>query len=253
MKKIAFLLYLMILLVAVPVQATTVYSELDYLVSGADMAGMQVSATIDETQSSADWVANGTISGAAKTNDWKLEFTGSDTWNYANSWELTSTSKITQLVINAAAGNIFFDIFDTYKNPFDLSTGFFTETRYPDTTGSNRGWWQDIKDSGPETSYNPLTASSYSGVDLLTSGSLSGYRWTFSDPVKLDGSAQGGDLFGILTIDFNKDFWDNTETFSFQADTDTVVPEPSTLMLLAFGLLGAAGIGRKKTIRHTLP
>jgi hypothetical protein len=203
------------------------------------MTGMQITVTIDGADFSVDWLAdtNG-VGGSATTDNWTLAFTGSDTWDAYSYWVLTTESTISQLVINAATGGILFDIFDTYKVPYDPVTGLLTPTGNPDTPGSNRGWWQDIGSNGPSS--NDLTVTS----DSVT-GTGTGYTWTFSDPVSLYDSDPVGDLFGILTIKFDENFWSTTNTFSFQADTD-MVPEPSTLLLVAFGLLGAAGIGRKK-------
>ena len=242
MRKFTLFLLFAVLLISSPVQASVI---LDYgvvsSVNGADMAGMRVKVGLVDSSGASifrwgTWTAdsNGVSGGVVKTN-WSLVFEGDNTWDDDFNWVLSAATgyTISSLQINAFKGDIFFDIFDIFDNNFNPIDN-------PDTPGSARGWWQNIGSASPPADYDRL---SYSGAG-------SGYSWSFTNPVKLAGSSFEGDLFGRLNIDFETAI----SSFSFKVDTDmAAVPEPSTLMLLAFGLLGAAGIGRKKTIRHTLP
>ncbi len=255
MKKIIFLLFFSLLLISSPIQATPVYYGLISTVSGSDMAGMEISVTFEGNSSDTQtWESLTGDEGGASGTDWELTYTGSNTWpSTSTSWTLESTEKITSLVIDAATGGIFFDIFSGFiNNPdyipsddanYDPSIPYIISSNYPDTDGSYSGWWQGLEFQDP-------SANISSTPDKTFEGDTTDYSWIFSDPVNLDGSDAQGDLFGKLTINFKS----SVTNFSFLADTDmAAVPEPSTLLLVAFGFLGAAGIGRKTVIKRTIP
>ena len=77
---------------------------------------------------------------------------------------------------------------------------------------------------------------------------------TYSDILGVNGAAPVGDLYTSLEIDFvNGSFVSNT--MQFRADTDnaegaggdiTPVPEPSSLTILALGLLSVMALVRRK-------
>jgi len=74
----------------------------------------------------------------------------------------------------------------------------------------------------------------------------------YHNPVKLDSQDDPCyDLYADLKVFFDKDdsnpdyFKGGNNPFFFLADTDTVVPEPGTFILLGAGLLALAGMGRR--------
>ncbi len=136
-----------------------------------------------------------------------------DTWDAT--WDLdTDHRRITSITFDAFAGNAAFDT---------------KAMSVLDTVGSRNGW--EIEEIGdPDLSLD--IEATYSGI------------------IALNGDEAVGDLYRYLTIDFDPYFARNN-SFSFRADMDNVVPtpEPSTILLLGFGLLGLVGFKRRKTNR----
>ncbi len=141
-----------------------------------------------------------------------LGFSGN---SFFQTWDLTSPDyEIENIFIDAGAGNTVFD------KTFNNQTG---------TTGSFYGksfLWDD-------SAGNPL-----------------GITATYSESVNLVGAAPVGDLFRYLNIEFTgRNFGgvnNSTDSLNYYADTDTVVPEPSTVILMGLGLAGLVGFNRKR-------
>lgn len=240
MKKILLLITTFLFVAVTNLYATPIYVVQDNAISGSDMAGMRVSVELengkDQTKT---WKAKKGNNGRAKKgNVWKLQFNGPNTW-YSNNldddvnepgrdayWEFSSTKEVKSFTIDAMAGNIAFDIFAIWRDDW-------AETGYPNSDGSGDGWWQG-------NSYLNTGAHGWSEVDGI------GFAWDFDDALAI-GAADTDytDLYGTLKITFDEAF---TGLFKFGVDTDKVapVPEPATMMLLGLGLLGLAGVSRRR-------
>jgi len=125
---------------------------------------------------------------------------------------------IDKFVIDAGAGNAVFDVLSN-----SVGTAGSADGRPFSTTNSTGG-----------------------GFDILA---------TYSGRVALTGNAPVGDLYRYLTVDFiNGQFGPDYDVIDFYADTDSLklkgdlnpIPEPTTMLLFGAGILGLAGVARKK-------
>lgn len=193
--------------------------QLTSFITGADMAGMQVTATfVGGGSETATWVTTSTdgsipddegFAGAATGTGWSLSQRG-DTLGGNNAagavlglWTLSNTSDLglVSVVIDALAANVVFDIIGVQNG--DLG-------EY--TPGSNVG-------RGFQTANGP-------NFDAL----VASYDNLVSDP----------DLYGRLTIDFSVTTEGSLASdgqLLFLADTDKI-PVPAPVLLMALGSLG---------------
>ena len=207
---------------------------MDFSPSGASMVGMAVTAYFSGTRASETyyWAGSGTTGGVVG-NDWSLSESGN---TYSNPWTLTSTgASIQKIVLDGLPGKTVFDVSDR--------NDFFTEPTYINsdkigTAGSALG--KTFVVSGG--SYTGDVTATYSSLVYLTLFNTNTQSWDNYDPV--------GDLYRYLTIDFGANYFvgstGTAKILTFQADTDTVVPEPATLLLFATGLAGLAAVGRRR-------
>lgn len=235
MKKFISLLILIFLFLPSFVFSTTINNVSNYNVYKNQLAGMQV--FIDSTGNGFDseytWSYDNGFSGV-DGNGWDIKFTGNYTGDSGLNWILTSTiTPIYKIKINAYRANNFFDIV------FDNSGEEYTP-------GSDQGLWypndpyynNGISKKNSEGTVN----NSYSFYN--DQGSVD-YYWKFTDPVLIKGDHNSpyGDLYTTLEMDFLNPL--SQQIFKFGVDTDTTVPEPSTLFLLGSGILGLFIIKRK--------
>jgi len=185
-------------------------------ITGADMAGMQVTAHFGSFSVSTPWQATGATSGATAANPlFSLSLAGNT--DGALAWQYTALLPLTldSLVLNGTAAGIYFD----RTNP---SFG--------------------VPGSGP-------------GIDMAFSALIPAginVSVVYEAPVNFAGGPH--DLYGLVTIRFAGSSHPNgsglpPQNFQFTQDTDRGgdVPEPGAGMMLA---VGAGLIGLQRALRR---
>ena len=181
----------------------------DYNTSMADMAGMTVVATFaDGSSQSVVW----TSAGASGTN---FDLTADLVTTYnSNSWNLnlTTDGPLTNLYLDGGPGDTVFDV---------LSDAYYS----------------------PDSALGKAFSTSYSRSLTVT----------YADQVTV-GGVWYGDLYKTMNLDFDPDgfigsmsFSADTDNLKYPGDINPTVPEPTTFLLFGLGILGIAGISRKKT------
>ncbi len=199
-----------------------------YATTGARMDGMAVIADFSDGSSEALLWRDlpGFDSGGVSGDLWSLTQSG-DT--FGDIWTLRRNARkpdreLTRIWIDALTGGSVFDTGSVGELGIEYDISLIDEFG---TNGSALGWTFDVQ-SAP-------------CVDIEV---------TYSDMVALSGYDPVGDIYRYLEIEFtNPGGLGAMDTLTFIADTDKVVPEPSTLLLLGSGLIGVFAFLRKRSKR----
>lgn len=207
-------------------EAGTIYNTVGVsteVTSMTNMVGMEVTAKFSGTSGLlSEETVTWTDSGAkGSTYNWDLIVSSGDT--FSADWSLTNNETsyaLVSLYIDAGLGNTVFDvIYDENKeysqnseNGWSVSSGpdYVSSATYRGAVTVDNTWYDELTDTNRTDLYNTLTLS---------------IRDTFF---------KTGDVGAVLT---------------FRADTDklvSTVPEPATFFLFGLGVLGVAGVSRKK-------
>ena len=198
--------------------------------------------------------------GAVTGQNWDLEgfFQSGSSLALVGGWDfLGSLSGMT-------SGDIFFETDDTnsgYDYVLDMDWGSGT---YSVISGA----FETAKTTGGPTDYDPTVTGLdwrwLSGGTELSSGNVFSYLAGVTDSgmgydLKGDGTTGGTHNAVVVDLAFLGAGTDFTSYFTMTCGNDIVngsgsapVPEPATMLLLGTGLIGLAGIGRKKLMGKKL-
>ena len=212
MKRILVVLLGIMLLCAIPLAAGATSINYFFAVDGNNYTSPYSGVTVYTFDGAPllNWSGNGAVvNGSTGQNAAPFGVSASDATNYLTVPVSGGTGSITAILPNAV--NNYFGI-----------------------------WW------GSVDTYNTLTF--YNGATAVAS--FTGSSITNPDPANGNQTAPSQNLYvNFLGLpNFNKFEMTSTQ-YAFEADNIAVgkvnVPEPATLLLLGFGLLGLAGIRRK--------
>lgn len=192
---------------------------------------------------SVDYKNDGTLvdhAWGASGNGWTLSLPESiDTMNLYAIWTLTVTSgTISSLSISGLPGNTVFDVSPQPANYQPLPQDLVSEV-HGNTPGSEDGIALDYNGVWPYSTGPSYFENTYGGS----------VTFDYLNFVQLGSAPALGDLYADLKIFFDSDLSATDGKFHFWADTDHVVPEPGTFVLLGAGLLGLLGV-RSRMKRH---
>ena len=185
--------------------------------TGNEMSGMLVSVVFGSGgTASCSWIATGAQSGGctgtSSTSSLDTFSLSLDGDTFAANWVLSATGRLVQsITINALLGATVFDIINGGDG----------------TPGSANGF--------------PVTGTVTNQVNTVGIGG-------YSNRIQVGANAPVGDLYGVLTINFDG----LVSAATFRADTDSVglpggprIPEPGTWAMMLSGL-GAAALLRRR-------
>lgn len=131
-------------------------------------------------------------------------------------------------------------------------------TFYFATIGTTEGWINnDDVNPGTLTAYvefdNPDLMQAIGGTSIGFSAwfhFVQGWNLTWNDPVVVDFGNGGQFTIELSDVEYSSWWWQgpngSADVYATVTLDSAPVPEPSTMLLLGMGLLGAAGFGRKR-------
>ncbi|MCG8552033.1 MAG: PEP-CTERM sorting domain-containing protein, partial [Desulfobacterales bacterium] len=221
-----------------------------------DMDGMSVTVQYLDTSGALQTETDRWSNNMAGGTDWSLTFNGTNTGSFGLDWVLSADN-------GASIQNITIDAYAEQRTVFDIVFRYPGAPTDEGTFGSSSGLWGPSLQTGTDQSGTVAadsvflpTGEEYDGIEQ------NAFYWAFTGEVLLNTYPSSSpqpteqDLFETLYLDFVRDanqavLGDGmASSFQFAVDTDTIagreIPEPTTMLLFGFGLLGLSAVGRKK-------